>query len=112
MSWPQKVRDKAADRSKLRCEGCGGPGPFELHHRQYKSRGGQNVLSNALVLCGWGNHTGCHGRAHSKAGEEDGWAVRSGFVPAEVEVVHAIYGVVLLGDDGSVTRIQQPEEGD
>src|SRR5690554_5398469 len=97
--FPQKVRDQAAHRSQLLCEGCGGPGPLELHHRQYRSRGGEDVIQNALLLCGWGNHTGCHGIAHTAVGEARGWSVRSGFNPAEVKLTHALYGVVVLHDD-------------
>lgn len=107
--FPQKVRDQVANRSQLLCEGCGGPGPLELHHRQYRSRGGQDVVENALALCGGGggmfggNHSGCHGKAHTAEGEALGWSVRSGFDPADVAIVHAIHGLCQLRDDGSVT---------
>lgn len=60
------------------CEACGVNEATEAHHRQFKSRGGPGTLSNALHLCGWGNHTGCHGVAHSgQRGEATGWAIRS-----------------------------------
>lgn len=85
--FPQTVRDQAAERSKLLCEGCGGHGPLELHHRLYKSRGGRGTIENALALCGWGNHTGCHGVAHTAEGERRGWSIRSGFDPLDVPVL-------------------------
>jgi hypothetical protein len=66
------------------CEGCGVSKATEAHHRQYRSRGGSDDLNNALHLCGSGNHTGCHGIAHTADGEARGWSVRSGFDPAEV----------------------------
>ncbi|SFN66740.1 HNH endonuclease [Mycetocola miduiensis] len=69
-------------RSRGLCEGCGLEPATEAHHAQYKSRGGPDTLGNALHLCGWGNHTGCHGIAHSGArGESLGWAIRSGHNP-------------------------------
>lgn len=61
----------------------------EAHHRLYRSRGGADTLSNALHLCGWGNHTGCHGVAHTVVGEVRGWSVRSGFSPLLVPVLVA-----------------------
>jgi hypothetical protein len=61
------------------CEGCGVKAATEAHHRQYRSRGGTETLDNGLRLCGWGNHTGCHGIAHTSEGERRGWSVRSGY---------------------------------
>jgi len=55
------VLDRAGDL----CEVCGSPGPLELHHRRYRSRGGTHTASNLVALCGWGNHTGHHGWAHT-----------------------------------------------
>jgi hypothetical protein len=70
------------------CEGCGEHAATEAHHIQYRSRGGSETLENALHLCGWGNHTGCHGVAHSgRAGEAKGWSVRTGFKPGVVPVL-------------------------
>jgi hypothetical protein len=71
-------------RSRGICEACGLAEATEAHHRQYRSRGGPDTLSNALHLCGWGNHTGCHGKAHTGAGEARGWSVRSGWKPLEI----------------------------
>jgi hypothetical protein len=71
-------------RSRGICEGCGLAKATEAHHRQYRSRGGSDDLSNALHLCGWGNHTGCHGVAHTAEGESRGWSIRSGYIPADV----------------------------
>ncbi|MBX3435946.1 MAG: HNH endonuclease [Planctomycetaceae bacterium] len=69
------------------CEGCGQRPATEDHHRQYRSRGGSDELSNLMHLCGWGNHSGCHGVAHTGEGEAKGWAVRSHFTPADVPVL-------------------------
>lgn len=72
-------------RSGGTCEGCGEKPAEQAHHRQFKSRGGKGTLSNSLHLCGSGNHTACHGRAHSGyLGETVGWAIRSGYSPLDV----------------------------
>jgi hypothetical protein len=96
------------NRSKGVCEGCGLVPATEIHHRQYRSRGGTDAVSNLLHLCGWGNHTGCHGVAHTKAGEDKGWSVRSGFIPAERPAVLAI-GIVLLDDAGEFEHFEGGE---
>ncbi len=81
-------------RSGGLCEGCGQAEATEAHHCQYRSRMGPNALGNALHLCGWGNHTGCHGIAHSGSrGEELGWAIRSGHNPLFVPKLVVIKGV-------------------
>lgn len=80
--FSKKTRSMILARCEGFCEGCGlVTHRLELHHRQYRSRGGSDKPSNGIALCGWGNHTGCHGRAHTKAGEDLGWSVRSGFDP-------------------------------
>ena len=91
-------------RSRGICEGCGLAEATEAHHRQYRSRGGSDLIENALHLCGWGNHTGCHGIAHTAAGEAHGWSVRSGhnpiLVPVMMRVVLAERWVKLTADGG------------
>lgn len=71
-----------------------------MHHRQFRSRGGQHSVANLLHLCGWGNHTGCHGIAHSQAGHDKGWSVQSWAVPTAIPIQHAAHGLVLLDDVG------------
>lgn len=74
------------------CEGCSARPATDIHHRQYRSRGGSHALDNLLHLCGGeagmagGNHSGCHGKAHTKAGHELGWSVHSWDDPAHVPV--------------------------
>ena len=58
----------------------------EIHHRKFRSRGGTHDPSNLIHLCGFGNHTGCHGIAHSERGHELGWSVHSWDEPARVPV--------------------------
>ena len=88
--FPPAVLRALKKRSMGVCEGCGLAQATEAHHRQFRSRGGPEILANALHLCGWGNHTGCHGVAHTAVGEARGWAVRSGF---DVLLV-PVFGVV------------------
>lgn len=103
MAIPQKVRDIVAERSQGVCEGCSAAPAVEMHHRRFKSRGGKDTPSNLLHLCGWGNHTGCHGVAHSgNRGTNLGWAVPSGWVePGDVPFQNP-HGWWLLDDDGGI----------
>lgn len=80
--FPPAILRALKKRSKGLCEGCGLEPAADAHHCQYRSRGGPDTLGNALHLCGWGNHTGCHGVAHSgHKGEALGWAIRSNYDP-------------------------------
>ncbi|MEA9983674.1 hypothetical protein [Subtercola sp. RTI3] len=74
----------------------------EMHHRLYRGRqGSTHNVENLLHLCGWGNHTGCHGTAHSGAeGELLGWAIRSGGDPAETQVTYRGKQLYLTADGG------------
>ena len=74
---PKPVVDLVEARSGGVCEGCGRAPATEKHHRKYRSRGGKDTVDNLLHLCGWGNHTGCHGIAHTAHGHQLGWAVNS-----------------------------------
>lgn len=89
-------------RSGGRCEGCGKVDRVEAHHRLYRSRGGLGGAGNGALLCGFGNSSGCHGKAHSAAGEGLGWSVRRGFDAEQIPMIHARFGVVLLTDSGLV----------
>ncbi|HEY2644062.1 MAG TPA: hypothetical protein VGI56_09960 [Galbitalea sp.] len=99
--FPASVIRDLKKRSRGLCEGCGVSQATQAHHRQYRSRGGSDLLSNALHLCGSGNHTGCHGIAHTAAGEALGWSIRSGFDPEEVPVFHKFGGTWTRQPEGS-----------
>jgi hypothetical protein len=73
---PQTARDAVTERSGGICEGCGTERAHDIHRRKYLSRGGTHDISNLLHLCGAGNTSGCHGKAHN-GGEQDGWSVPS-----------------------------------
>ncbi|MGW9587468.1 HNH endonuclease [Microbacterium sp. NPDC055455] len=98
---PTKTRRLVEERSGFLCEGCGEREATELHHRKYRSRGGGHEVSNLIHLCGWGNHTGCHGTAHSAEGHELGWSVNSWSDPALTPVLWR-GGMAWLTPDGRV----------
>jgi hypothetical protein len=96
------------ERAMGRCEVCGMPvAPdrwpgFSRHHRLPRGRGGENRLSNLLLLCGSGT-TGCHGLLESQRvlAYANGWLVHTGEDPAGIPVDLAAHGQPLyLTDDG------------
>ncbi len=89
---------------------------WHVHHRLPRAMGSSkkphvNAAANGLLL-----HASCHGWVESNrsTARARGLIVLHGkHLPADVPVWHAAHDSwVLLADDGSVTRIQQPEEGD
>ena len=109
MTWPAKVSKLIETRSGGLCEGCGVREASEKHHRKFKSRGGKNELVNALHLCGWGNHTGCHGEAHTDPERTvDGWSVNSWDDPRSKPVLYRGRWVFLL-PDGGVADVGVPD---
>jgi hypothetical protein len=98
---PAKNVTAVKERSGGICEGCGIRPATEVHHRKYRSRGGGNEVSNLLDLCGWGNHSGCHGEAHGSNAPE-GWAVPSWVKLPILEPVMYRGQRALLDDAGQV----------
>lgn len=78
--------EAVTERSGGLCEGCGRNRAEAIHHRLYRSRGGEDTIPNLMALCGRSNVDGCHGVAHTLIGEHLGWSVRSGNDPAVVPV--------------------------
>lgn len=74
----QKVRtwvlDRAHGRCEARLEGCTGTA-VEVHHVRMRSRGGQDVPSNAVAVC-WPCHRYLH--THPEEAEGLGLLVASG----------------------------------
>lgn len=100
----ETTREVLERRSFGRCERCGAGRGTEVHHRQFRSRGGRDGFANVVLVCGWGNHTGCHGWAHSEAeaATAAGFAVPSWAEPAETPIYLAPWKLwALLDDDGS-----------
>lgn len=93
------IRAAVLFRANGRCEWCGRwTQALNLHHRLYRSRrfradgGGIHDGGNLVALCGSGNHTGCHGRAHGAGpGDYDaaiaaGMTIPSGGSPAAIPI--------------------------
>lgn len=114
MSIPKSVRVAVMRRSDGVCEWCGLHRDVELHHRRFRSRGGKHTVENIVALCGWGNHTGCHGKAHTTPTvAAQGFAI-SGYerrTDREIPVRHAVWGWCLLNRDGSITMHDRRDEG-
>lgn len=109
MSIPKKVREALKDRAFRSCEVCGRYGATNAHHRKNRSQGGQDVLSNLMLLCGSGT-TLCHGliTGSPRWAAEQGYTVWSHEDPDSKPVY--IRGLLsLLCDDGSVVAV--PEGG-
>ena len=117
MSIPKKVRDALKERANNCCEACGRHGANNAHHRRNQSQGGQDVLSNLMLLCGSGT-TGCHGKVtrSPKWAEERGYTIQGTQLdPRNVAVV--LYAEcpnpevrvptsVLLDDQGGWTEVE------
>jgi hypothetical protein len=105
------------ERDKGLCQRCGKWVALEqrgvafgwsVQHRKHRSRGGDNRMSNLIVLCGSGT-TLCHGwvEGNPLAAQEDGWAV-PGWVPNEDIYQHPVstpWGLCMLDDEGGYDRL-------
>jgi 5-methylcytosine-specific restriction endonuclease McrA len=96
---PPRVRTALRQRAADCCEICGTPAN-NAHHRKNRSQGGEDLLSNLLLLCGSGT-TGCHGwvTEHPAAAYVHGWSVRSHDDPRKIPVACGGY-FWLLRDNG------------
>lgn len=102
---PARVRGIVLERAAGRCESCGIYAPLELHHRLARSHSGKHTPDNLIALHGWGNHTGCHGEAHTASDRYViGVSIRSGVgpehAPANRPVLYRGTWVFLLADGG------------
>jgi hypothetical protein len=109
MSVGERTRSRLYERAHGCCESCGQYGATNAHHRQNRSQGGPDTLSNLLLLCGSGT-TGCHGyiTQSPEMAQVRGYTVRSGENPADVPVQRwdrerGYAAWVLLDNDGGLT---------
>lgn len=81
---------------------------WSVHHRRPRGMGGTSLPwvgwpANGVVLCGHGTD-GCHGWVESnrEVAFEEGWlvALNGVVIAAEVPMRHALFGRVLLDDEG------------
>lgn len=88
------------------CVSCGARAT-NRHHRRFKGMGGSSLpdtdsAQNLVTLCGSGNTSGCHGRAH----QDNAWALAWGYRvpegtdPLTVPIIHHGWGSVYLTEDG------------
>lgn len=97
----RRAYEKVAERSFGLCEVCGVRQATETHHRLHRSHGGLDTVENLIRVCGWGNHSGCHGKAHSDSDRyTQGWAVRTGYDPATVALTYRGQLCWLTADGG------------
>lgn len=112
---PPKNRESVENRSRGLCEGCGIRRATDVHHRKYLSRGGGHEIANLIHLCGsenglpGGNHSGCHGVAHSGEGHELGWSVNSWGDPTHTPVLYRGEMRWITNDGRSVPVGPDPE---
>jgi 5-methylcytosine-specific restriction endonuclease McrA len=99
---PKPVRSLVWDRAGDCCERCGKgltrESDHSLHHRVFRSRGGQDTVDNLVLLCGSGT-TGCHEQVHKHA--RGGFNLPSGTNPQMVPIKHWSDRELFLLPDGN-----------
>ena len=56
-----RLRKQVLRRDGWRCQYCGAMSNLEVHHRQFRSQGGDDSEENLITLC-----SACHNGMHSK----------------------------------------------
>lgn len=109
----RKVRALVLARDGYACCRCGkgcGPGiaEYSLQHRKARGVGGDNSLSNLILLCGSAT-TGCHGHVEARSDPHDlaaGYRLESWQEPALEPVLyaseHGSGACMFLAGDGSL----------
>lgn len=95
------------------CVCCGLPAR-EKHHRRRRRVNHDGLAhspANGILLCGWGNHTGCHGQVHTypRWAREHGYIVLPEESPLEVSLQHFSRGRILLDEEGGWTAAKNGE---
>ncbi len=55
----EKLRQQILRRDGWRCQSCGTMTNLEVHHREFRSRSGDDSEDNLIMMC-----TPCHARVH------------------------------------------------
>lgn len=55
----EKLKQQILRRDGWRCQSCGGMSNLEVHHKQFRSRGGTDTEQNLITLC-----VACHRKVH------------------------------------------------
>ena len=105
---PAKVRAIVDERDESTCV-YDGARATDRHHRTGgmggSSREDHHSPQNIVTLCGFGNTSGCHGKAHT----DRAWALANGYRvphgtdPLTVPITHHAWGTVWLRADGAFT---------
>lgn len=107
---PGAVRAQIRGRDRHLCARCGMRGA-EIHHRRTRRVRDEHTHCpcNLIYLCGWGNHEGCHGWAHSNPFEARslGLIVSRFAVPARERVFKINEGWMLLGCEGQTRSLEE-----
>jgi len=56
----RQLHREVLERDSWRCQECGSRSNLEVHHQQFRSRGGNDADQNLITLC-----ASCHGEAHT-----------------------------------------------
>ena len=110
---PAQVRAVVDGRDERVCVYDGQPAT-DRHHRRF-GMGGSSLPDhqspqNIISLCGFGNTSGCHGRAHTDRewALANGYRVPHGTDPLTVPITHHAWGLVWLTADGGFSL--EPQE--
>ena len=55
----ERLRQQVLQRDGWRCQGCGARFNLEVHHKEFRSLGGDDSEQNLITLC-----SACHGCLH------------------------------------------------
>ncbi len=58
----ERLREQVLRRDGWMCQCCGKRFNLEVHHREFRSQGGNDSEENLITLC-----AGCHSLVHSRA---------------------------------------------
>jgi 5-methylcytosine-specific restriction endonuclease McrA len=56
----EQLRDRVLRRDGWRCQACGVMSNLEVHHKEFRSRSGDDSEANLITLC-----TACHAAVHT-----------------------------------------------
>lgn len=62
----QRLRRQVFERDRWRCQWCGSMSNLEVHHKQFRSRSGDDSEDNLITLC----HA-CHNITHAGQDRRD-----------------------------------------
>jgi 5-methylcytosine-specific restriction endonuclease McrA len=60
----ERLRRQVLRRDGWRCQGCGTSSNLEVHHREFRSQGGEDSDANLITLC-----VACHSLLHRPSAE-------------------------------------------